>query len=255
MLAVTVDGLQWVHVIFREWVNCALPRRRRYIGRKMRGRGGAALAVARERSIPHSRKNLINSRGHAVWQPAPSLAHCAGHNGRAGARVGETGDPREDSLTNGIVRLDLRDPVSMLTSHQDEPDSIPGRVSGLSHVGIVPDDTVGRRVFSGIPRFPRYIIPAPLHAHLNHPHRFPRPRCREPHNSLLSLTWKIKHFISNVLYFVAVSHLSRAPAIRKPVPYSAVPRDLRGLVDAAVDVVSYLGACAPSDSLSLSPLM
>ncbi|KAJ8865769.1 hypothetical protein PR048_033291 [Dryococelus australis] len=36
----------------------------------------------------------------------------------------------------------------------------PGRVTGLSQVGIVPDDAVGRRVFSGISRFPRPFIPA-----------------------------------------------------------------------------------------------
>ncbi|KAJ8881158.1 hypothetical protein PR048_017631 [Dryococelus australis] len=37
--------------------------------------------------------------------------------------------------------------------------------------GIVPDDTVGRWVFSGVSRFPRPFIPEPLHAHLNNPHR------------------------------------------------------------------------------------
>ncbi|KAJ8867352.1 hypothetical protein PR048_031153 [Dryococelus australis] len=41
----------------------------------------------------------------------------------------------------------------------------PGRVTGFSQVGIVPDDAVGRQVFSGISRFPRPFIPAPLHIH------------------------------------------------------------------------------------------
>ncbi|KAJ8865752.1 hypothetical protein PR048_033273 [Dryococelus australis] len=36
--------------------------------------------------------------------------------------------------------------------------SIPGRVTEFSHVGIVPDDAVSRRVFSGISRFPRLFI-------------------------------------------------------------------------------------------------
>ncbi|KAJ8867886.1 hypothetical protein PR048_031691 [Dryococelus australis] len=36
---------------------------------------------------------------------------------------------------------------------------------------------VGRRVFSGISRFPRPFIPAPLHIHFNRPHRLSRPRC------------------------------------------------------------------------------
>ncbi|KAJ8895395.1 hypothetical protein PR048_000727 [Dryococelus australis] len=42
-------------------------------------------------------------------------------------------------------------PISTFASHQAEPGSIPGRFTGLSQVGIVPDDAVGRRVFSGIP--------------------------------------------------------------------------------------------------------
>ncbi|KAJ8892220.1 hypothetical protein PR048_004800 [Dryococelus australis] len=41
--------------------------------------------------------------------------------------------------------------ISTLTSHQDEPGSITGRVTGFSQVGIVPDDAVGRRVFSPLP--------------------------------------------------------------------------------------------------------
>ncbi|KAJ8880606.1 hypothetical protein PR048_017076 [Dryococelus australis] len=36
-----------------------------------------------------------------------------------------------------------------------EPRSVPGRVTGFSHVEIVPDDAGGRRVFSGIFRFSR----------------------------------------------------------------------------------------------------
>ncbi|KAJ8870889.1 hypothetical protein PR048_027190 [Dryococelus australis] len=46
--------------------------------------------------------------------------------------------------------------------------------SGFLYVGIVPDDAVGRRVFSGISRFPRPFIPALLHTHLSHPHRLSR---------------------------------------------------------------------------------
>ncbi|KAJ8873653.1 hypothetical protein PR048_024478 [Dryococelus australis] len=44
--------------------------------------------------------------------------------------------------------------ISTLASYQGEPGPIPGRVTGLSHVGIVPNDGVGRRVFSGTSRFP-----------------------------------------------------------------------------------------------------
>ncbi|KAJ8880610.1 hypothetical protein PR048_017080 [Dryococelus australis] len=55
-------------------------------------------------------------------------------------------------------------PVSLLASHQGEPGH-----SGFSHVGIVPDDADGRRVFSGISRFTRPFIPALLHTHLISP--------------------------------------------------------------------------------------
>ncbi|KAJ8886101.1 hypothetical protein PR048_012310 [Dryococelus australis] len=48
---------------------------------------------------------------------------------------------------------------------------------GISQVGIVPDDTAGRGVFSVISRFPCPLILALLHTHLNHPHRLSRPRC------------------------------------------------------------------------------
>ncbi|KAJ8898110.1 hypothetical protein PR048_003470 [Dryococelus australis] len=48
--------------------------------------------------------------------------------------------------------------------------------SGPSHVGIVPDDAVCRRVFPGISRFSRPSSPVLLPAHLNHPHRLSRPR-------------------------------------------------------------------------------
>ncbi|KAJ8872450.1 hypothetical protein PR048_026054 [Dryococelus australis] len=46
--------------------------------------------------------------------------------------------------------------ISTLASHQGKSGSIPGRVTGFSQVGIVPDDAVGRGggVFSGIARFP-----------------------------------------------------------------------------------------------------
>ncbi|KAJ8865713.1 hypothetical protein PR048_033233 [Dryococelus australis] len=53
------------------------------------------------------------------------------------------------------------------------------RTPGFSHVGIVSDDAIGRRVFSGISRFPRHLIPALLHTHLNNPQRLSRPRLLE----------------------------------------------------------------------------
>ncbi|KAJ8880827.1 hypothetical protein PR048_017298 [Dryococelus australis] len=53
-----------------------------------------------------------------------------------------------------------------LASHQGSG-SIPGVVApGFAHVGIVPDDAAGRRVFLVISRFHRHCIPALLHTHL-----------------------------------------------------------------------------------------
>ncbi|KAJ8869414.1 hypothetical protein PR048_028404 [Dryococelus australis] len=50
-------------------------------------------------------------------------------------------------------------------------DSIPGRVTpGFSYVGFVPDDAAGRRIFSGISRFPRSSILVLLQPHFNSPH-------------------------------------------------------------------------------------
>ncbi|KAJ8874492.1 hypothetical protein PR048_025352 [Dryococelus australis] len=57
--------------------------------------------------------------------------------------------------------------ISSVTSHQGEPGSISGRVTGFSQVGIVPDNVIGRRVFSGISIFSCPFIPAPLHIHFN----------------------------------------------------------------------------------------
>ncbi|KAJ8894149.1 hypothetical protein PR048_006759 [Dryococelus australis] len=51
----------------------------------------------------------------------------------------------------------------LLSSHQGEPGSIPGGVDhGFSHVGIVPDDSAGLRVFLENSRFPSSCIPALL---------------------------------------------------------------------------------------------
>ncbi|KAJ8872090.1 hypothetical protein PR048_025691 [Dryococelus australis] len=58
-------------------------------------------------------------------------------------------------------------PVSPI--QQGEPGSIPGQVTGFSHVGIVPDDAIGRGVFSGISCLPHPFIPALLHTDFNCP--------------------------------------------------------------------------------------
>ncbi|KAJ8895161.1 hypothetical protein PR048_000486 [Dryococelus australis] len=53
--------------------------------------------------------------------------------------------------------------VGLLASHLDELGSIPGGVDpGFLHVGVIPDDAAGLRVFSGISHFPHPFIPAPF---------------------------------------------------------------------------------------------
>ncbi|KAJ8872690.1 hypothetical protein PR048_026303 [Dryococelus australis] len=96
-------------------------------------------------------------------------------------RVGESG---------GVLYDRPLLPVSLLAPHQGEPGSIPGRVTtGFSHVGIVLDDAVCRRVFSEVSRFPPpFSIPPLLHAHLNRPHRLSRPLCQELPKYLLLVT-------------------------------------------------------------------
>ncbi|KAJ8895303.1 hypothetical protein PR048_000628 [Dryococelus australis] len=55
-----------------------------------------------------------------------------------------------------IVTSEPCSPVSLITSHQGKPGTIPCRVTpGFSHMRIVPDDAAGWWVFSGISRFPR----------------------------------------------------------------------------------------------------
>ncbi|KAJ8867780.1 hypothetical protein PR048_031583 [Dryococelus australis] len=84
---------------------------------------------------------------------------------RGNERAGKTGDLREKSPTNGIVR-DLKcagATVAERLAHSHPPmrsgfNPRPGH-SGFSHVGIVPGDAVGQLVFSGFSRFPRPLIP------------------------------------------------------------------------------------------------
>ncbi|KAJ8881042.1 hypothetical protein PR048_017515 [Dryococelus australis] len=60
--------------------------------------------------------------------------------------------------------------VRLLASHQGEPGSIPGRVTpGFPQVRIVSDDASDMQVYSGVFRFPRSSITAPLRSHLISP--------------------------------------------------------------------------------------
>ncbi|KAJ8880395.1 hypothetical protein PR048_016864 [Dryococelus australis] len=74
--------------------------------------------------------------------------------------------PQGSRLRNPSKHTDI-DYSRLLSSHQGEPGSIPGRVNpGFSQVGIVPYDAAGRWVFSGSSRFPRSWIAVLLHSRI-----------------------------------------------------------------------------------------
>ncbi|KAJ8881533.1 hypothetical protein PR048_018015 [Dryococelus australis] len=56
-----------------------------------------------------------------------------------------------------------RDTLWDFSRHYSHHARLPLRRTGFSQVGIVPDNAVCQRIFSGISRFPRPFIPAPLH--------------------------------------------------------------------------------------------
>ncbi|KAJ8870304.1 hypothetical protein PR048_029325 [Dryococelus australis] len=72
--------------------------------------------------------------------------------------------------SNKYTRAAVAERLARSPPTQGDPGPIPGRVTGFSHVGIVPDVAVGRRVSSGISHSPRSLIAVPLHAHLERPH-------------------------------------------------------------------------------------
>ncbi|KAJ8875096.1 hypothetical protein PR048_022987 [Dryococelus australis] len=71
-------------------------------------------------------------------------------------------------ITQSPVHQHVHD-YSISSAPVCETDSTPDEVaSGIPHVGIVLNDAAGRRVFSGISRFPRHCIPTLLHTHLTY---------------------------------------------------------------------------------------
>ncbi|KAJ8867430.1 hypothetical protein PR048_031231 [Dryococelus australis] len=87
-----------------------------------------------------------------------------GNNGWPG-RESNLGRPKRDANATAGGRGGVA--VRLLASHLGELVSNPDGVApGISHVA---DGAAGRRVFSGISRFPRPCIPAPPHTHLASP--------------------------------------------------------------------------------------
>ncbi|KAJ8871738.1 hypothetical protein PR048_028074 [Dryococelus australis] len=107
--------------------------------------------ILAHRAIENSAYDMTSNMTHAT---RPTWAHV--DSGRQDHFVSNCTEQR---CRGGVV-------VRLPASHLGEPGSIPGRVTGFSRVGIVPDDATGRRIFSNIPRFSRPCVPALLHAHL-----------------------------------------------------------------------------------------
>ncbi|KAJ8888438.1 hypothetical protein PR048_007928 [Dryococelus australis] len=109
----------------------------------------------------------------------------------------------------------------LLTSHLGEPGSITGGIApGFSHVGIIPDDAAGQRVFvRAISRFPCPRIPALFHPHLTSPSSaletstFRAVQISRPHSDVRNSTRHITRYSSASLHehsassdFGAVGH-------------------------------------------------
>ncbi|KAJ8886184.1 hypothetical protein PR048_012393 [Dryococelus australis] len=157
-------------------------------------RAAQISSLAHSLSCPSSRVRLIRSSFRVAYWLTVS-ADVKGHAARCLLVATSTLDTRAATAENEILALLTRshksaspesrirlsssrknakflgrEVVSLLASRHGESGSIPGRVtSGFSHVGIVLDDAAGWRDFSGISRFPRTSIPAPLNIHLASP--------------------------------------------------------------------------------------
>ncbi|KAJ8875643.1 hypothetical protein PR048_023539 [Dryococelus australis] len=96
---------------------------------------------------------------------------------------------------------------------------IPGRVT--PDFLIVQDDAVGRRVFSGISRFPRPFIPALLHTRLNHPRLSGTPFACVRNEMQLQHDGPIFHVISGTsLHTAAAADIGQRAGIFQPTRYS-----------------------------------
>ncbi|KAJ8874823.1 hypothetical protein PR048_022712 [Dryococelus australis] len=143
-----------------------------------------ALSIGWRGSNPSNGIGQAARQGHCTHQPPrahtadsrkrqfpiddhETMPQEANNTGNETALIKKTQQIKHLFLCDHIVIRRGQAAVSLLASHQGEPGSIPGRVTpGFWQVGIVPDDASGRRVFSGISRFPRPFIPAMLHSHL-----------------------------------------------------------------------------------------
>ncbi|KAJ8895830.1 hypothetical protein PR048_001169 [Dryococelus australis] len=108
-----------------------------------------------------------------IKHKSPRIFACENRAGRCRWSAGFLGDfPFAPNPSCAMIHFTL------IGSQDLDPARLPPRRTGFNalpdfhmwEVGIVPDDATGRRVFSGISRFPRRFIPAPLHTHLGSPY-------------------------------------------------------------------------------------
>ncbi|KAJ8881157.1 hypothetical protein PR048_017630 [Dryococelus australis] len=133
---------------------------------------GTDLQVGRDKSLeiipspPFCSKNTYEHRN----QPAARTSSSSRTRKRnAGTGQGHVVTPLANQRLETHLPADV-DMVSSLSTRRYGFNPRPSD-SGFSHVGIVPNDAVGQRVFSVISRFPRPFIPVLLHTHLNNPYR------------------------------------------------------------------------------------
>ncbi|KAJ8893926.1 hypothetical protein PR048_006527 [Dryococelus australis] len=124
-----------------------------------RGRGGLAdILLASHQGEPGSIPGRVTPDTR-MWESCWTMPRLAGFFGGlpfpSPSHSGAAQDLTVKSHQNIFTHFAL---CTYLCIIHGEPGSIPSRVAGFSQVGIMPDDAVGRRVFSGISRFPRPFI-------------------------------------------------------------------------------------------------
>ncbi|KAJ8898212.1 hypothetical protein PR048_003572 [Dryococelus australis] len=97
-----------------------------------------------------------------------SARSCTQRSSKSAAERPAICDGRSATFEWGQIRPQIRPrEMRQLASHLGKPGLIPGGVAiRFSHLGIMPGDADGQRVFSGISRFHRPCIPGLLNTHL-----------------------------------------------------------------------------------------
>ncbi|KAJ8897435.1 hypothetical protein PR048_002781 [Dryococelus australis] len=138
------------HRLSRKYTSDVTRRQRPYVREDGRSVGGQ-LAGCRRAGLPEFR----------LWG---SPEQCSGTPG-----AGQLPLQRETRSSQYSNRATVSERFNLLTStRRSSFNPRPGH-SGFAYAGIVPDDSVGQWVFSGISRFPRPFTSVLLHTHLNHP--------------------------------------------------------------------------------------